>query len=107
MDQTSWNLCPQQTPFSGDCYFDSDVQFDSIKGEQHVTIDDAPDGSWDLLVKRDIFDKVGGAGGKGQQRAGLMPGRPALLPLSGEWAVAAMLLWDSLCIGVAAVAAAS
>ena len=59
MDQASWNLCPQSTGFSGDCYFASDQQFSTIAGEVHEVVDDAPDGSWDLVVKRDIFGKVG------------------------------------------------
>jgi hypothetical protein len=58
MDQASWNLCPQSTGFSGGCYYASDQQFSTLSGEVHEVIDDAPDGSWDLLVKRDIFNKV-------------------------------------------------
>jgi hypothetical protein len=59
MDQASWNLCPRSTAFSGDCYYAADQQFSTIAGEVHEVIDDAPDGSWDLAVKRDIFAKVG------------------------------------------------
>ncbi|GIL76287.1 hypothetical protein Vretimale_5865 [Volvox reticuliferus] len=61
MQQASWNLCPVTTPYSNDCYFDTDVSFESLSGEQHYTLDDTPDGDWNLVVKRDIFDKVRGA----------------------------------------------
>ncbi|GIL44962.1 hypothetical protein Vafri_2402 [Volvox africanus] len=61
MQQASWNLCPVSTPYSSDCYFDTDVTFDRLSGEQHYTLDDAPDGDWNLVVKRDIFDKIRGA----------------------------------------------
>ncbi|GLC33126.1 hypothetical protein PLESTB_000367500 [Pleodorina starrii] len=61
MQQASWNLCPVSTPYSSDCYFDSDVTFDRLSGEQHYTLDDAPDGEWNLVVKRDIFNKIRGA----------------------------------------------
>jgi hypothetical protein len=101
MDQASWNLCPQQTPFSGDCYFDTDQQFESITGEQHVTIDDAPDGSWNLLVKRDIFDKVG-VGVKGRS------GKMWMIRCAGDRIVGVVwLAWMSLAIGQLLASAAS
>ncbi|EFJ46305.1 hypothetical protein VOLCADRAFT_93448 [Volvox carteri f. nagariensis] len=61
MQQASWNLCPVSTPYSSDCYYDSDINFERLSGEQHFTLDDAPDGEWNLVVKRDIFNKIRGA----------------------------------------------
>ncbi len=59
---SSWNLCPQQTAYSGSCYSSSgDQRFDRLSGTQTTQILDAPDGVWDLTVNRDIFNKVQGA----------------------------------------------
>ncbi|KAG2493793.1 hypothetical protein HYH03_008013 [Edaphochlamys debaryana] len=61
MQQASWNLCPVATAYSTDCYFDSDVEFDRLSGVQNYAIDDTPDGQWNLVVRRDIFNKIRGA----------------------------------------------
>ncbi|KAG2499695.1 hypothetical protein HYH03_002630 [Edaphochlamys debaryana] len=61
LQQTSWNVCPVQTPFTDGCYFESDQTFDRLAGSTTLTLDDAPGGEWDLVIKRDIFSKVGGA----------------------------------------------
>lgn len=61
MQQASWNLCPTQTAYSGDCYYDTDIKFDRLSGSMTRVIEDAPDGQWDLVVRRDIFDKIRGA----------------------------------------------
>ena len=56
--QAAWNLCPQQTAYSSDCYFQEDQTFDAISGAAHITLTDVPDGVWSLRLKR---DKVAGA----------------------------------------------
>lgn len=61
MQQARWNLCPVATAYSGGCYFEQDNTFDRLSGSQTYVIDDAPDGQWDLVVRRDIFNKVRGA----------------------------------------------
>lgn len=61
MQQASWNLCPVETDFSSDCYYSPDNSFDRLSGDYHYTIDDCPDGSWNLTVKRDTFNKIQGA----------------------------------------------
>ncbi len=61
MSQASWNLCPVETAYSTACYFDQDQGFDRLSGSQYFLIDDAPDGNWDLTVRRDIFNKISGA----------------------------------------------
>ncbi|GMH41042.1 hypothetical protein BSKO_08952 [Bryopsis sp. KO-2023] len=62
MTQASWNLCPKNgAPHGKDCYYASDQIFESLKGEVHVTIDDVPDGEWQVFIKRDFFNKVRGA----------------------------------------------
>ncbi|KXZ51016.1 hypothetical protein GPECTOR_14g257 [Gonium pectorale] len=61
MQQSSWNLCPVSTAYSTGCYYDTDVTFDRLSGVQNYVIDDAPDGQWNLVVRRDIFNKVNGA----------------------------------------------
>ncbi|MEW5311378.1 MAG: hypothetical protein WDW38_003099 [Sanguina aurantia] len=62
MQQASWNLCPNgNSAYATSCYFATDNTFGTISGEQHYVLNDAPDGNWDLEVKRDIFDKVQGA----------------------------------------------
>ncbi|GFR50551.1 hypothetical protein Agub_g12825 [Astrephomene gubernaculifera] len=61
MSQTSWNLCPLSTAYSSDCYYDTDITFDRLSGVQNYVIDDAPDGEWNLVVRRDIFNKIKGA----------------------------------------------
>ncbi|PNW70325.1 hypothetical protein CHLRE_17g715300v5 [Chlamydomonas reinhardtii] len=61
MQQASWNLCPLATAYSSDCYFDADKEFDRLSGVQNFVLDDAPDGDWNLVVRRDIFNKIRGA----------------------------------------------
>lgn len=61
MTQAAWNLCPQQTAYSADCYFQDDIKFDAISGAVHTTLADVPDGVWSLQLKRDMMGKVGGA----------------------------------------------
>ena len=62
MQQASWNLCPQKTAYSGSCYYsNADQTFSSLSGTSTSQILDAPDGTWNLVVKRDIFNKVQGA----------------------------------------------
>ncbi|KAL6749264.1 hypothetical protein V8C86DRAFT_2852326 [Haematococcus lacustris] len=61
MQQTSWNLCPTQTVYNASCYYSSDITFNRLSGSQTQTIFDAPDGEWDLTLRRDIFMKTRGA----------------------------------------------
>eukprot|EP00210_Caulerpa_lentillifera_P005376 g5138.t1 len=62
MSQASWNLCPKNgAPHGKDCYFTSAQRFDDLEGEVHVTLDDVPDGEWEVQLKRDYFNKVRGA----------------------------------------------
>lgn len=61
MQQTSYNLCPVKTAYSGQCYYDSDITFDRLSGSTTTLIEDAPDGEWDLIMRRDIFMKTRGA----------------------------------------------
>jgi hypothetical protein len=62
MQQASWNLCPQKTAYSGSCYYSAaDQTFSTLSGTSTTQIMDAPDGTWNLIVKRDIFNKVQGA----------------------------------------------
>uniref|UniRef100_A0A7S0NBN4 Polycystin cation channel PKD1/PKD2 domain-containing protein n=1 Tax=Chlamydomonas leiostraca TaxID=1034604 RepID=A0A7S0NBN4_9CHLO len=61
MQQTSYNLCPVKTMYSGDCYYDSDIKFDRLSGSTTTIISDMPDGEWDLIMRRDIFMKTRGA----------------------------------------------
>ncbi|PNH05688.1 hypothetical protein TSOC_008032 [Tetrabaena socialis] len=61
MQQASWNLCPLDTAYSTDCYYDTDKTFERLAGVQNLFIDDAPDGQWNLVLRRDIFNKVRGS----------------------------------------------
>jgi hypothetical protein len=61
MAQASWNLCPQSTAYSAGCYFTDDQKFGAIAGAVHTTLTDVPDGTWSLVVKRDLMGKVKGA----------------------------------------------
>jgi len=61
MLQASWNLCPLDTDFSPNCYYESDQAFGRLTGEKHVLLDDIPDGEYSLKIKSDLFNKVYGA----------------------------------------------
>ncbi len=61
MQQTSWNICPVDTPFASGCYYNKDNQFSQLAGATTSVINDMPDGNWTLQMKRDIFDKTRGA----------------------------------------------
>lgn len=62
MSQASWNLCPTLgAPHGSDCYFQEMQKFDTISGDVQITIDDIPDGQWEIRMKRDFFNKVKGA----------------------------------------------
>lgn len=50
MQQATWNLCPVNTSFSTDCYYDTDKAFSQLEGELHIVIDDVPDGNWTIQV---------------------------------------------------------
>eukprot|EP00879_Flechtneria_rotunda_P032401 GHRR01035602.1.p1 GENE.GHRR01035602.1~~GHRR01035602.1.p1 ORF type:complete len:274 (+),score=60.02 GHRR01035602.1:334-1155(+) len=58
MDQTTWNLCPQDIQYSTACYDDPDNSFNTIAGSLTKPMPDLPDGHWALIVKKDIFQKV-------------------------------------------------
>jgi len=62
MRQASWNLCPQDIQYNTACYADPDVTFSSIAGSSSTPMPDLPDGDWDLVLKKDIFQKVSLAG---------------------------------------------
>ena len=66
----TWNLCPkEQDEITGiakirhgkDCYYETDQPFPSQSGQVQVLLDDVPDGTWSVQMKKDIFLKVGGA----------------------------------------------
>ena len=66
----TWNLCPkEQDEITGiakirhgkDCYYETDQPFPSQTGQVQVLLDDVPDGTWSVQLKKDIFLKVGGA----------------------------------------------
>lgn len=61
MQQAYWNLCPYVTPYSPLCYYSTDNSFSQLSGSASFPIPDSPDGLWTLDIKRDIFDKIGGA----------------------------------------------
>ena len=61
MQQALWNLCPFNSNYASACYYSTDNAFTQLSSSSSVAILDAPDGIWTLDVKRDIFDKVGGA----------------------------------------------
>lgn len=62
MTQASWNLCPTHgAPHGKDCYFTSAQVFTHLEGEVHVTLNDIPDGEWEVHIKRDYFNKIRGA----------------------------------------------
>jgi hypothetical protein len=61
LQQSLWNLCPFVTPYSPQCYYNTDNAFTQLTGSASFPIIDSPDGKWTLDVKRDIFDKVGGS----------------------------------------------
>eukprot|EP00798_Chlamydomonas_sp_ICE-L_P006111 gene6111-2715_t len=67
MQQASWNLCPLKTAYSGNCYFSdntgtsTDKTFSQLSGTYTQAFLDVPDGDWNLVLKRDIFNKVQGA----------------------------------------------
>lgn len=61
MNQAAWNLCPVKIQYNSDCYYDTDQTFTQLQGEVHATFPDVPDGDWDLVVKRDMMQKIRGA----------------------------------------------
>ncbi|KAF5834587.1 hypothetical protein DUNSADRAFT_8712 [Dunaliella salina] len=64
MQQTSWNLCPTvgtDVAFSRGCYYAQDKTFNSLSGTFAEVLDDVPDGSWNLIMRRDIFRKTSGS----------------------------------------------
>eukprot|EP00983_Pelagomonas_calceolata_P059249 1145836-Pelagomonas_calceolata.AAC.16 len=64
MQQTSWNLCPTvgtDVAFSRGCYYAQDKTFNSLSGTFSEVLDDVPDGSWNLIMRRDIFRKTSGS----------------------------------------------
>mmetsp|Transcript_10216 Transcript_10216/g.33452 ORF Transcript_10216/g.33452 Transcript_10216/m.33452 type:complete len:1592 (+) Transcript_10216:74-4849(+) len=66
MQDTSWNLCPQldtgePAKHGTDCYYEEDQTFGSLKGHEYVLLNDVPDGTWEIRVWGDIFQKVAGA----------------------------------------------
>lgn len=61
MTQASWNLCPVESKFSANCYFADDITFERLSGSQTYIIEDMPDGQWDLMLRRDTFNKLRGA----------------------------------------------
>ncbi len=61
MQQTSWNICPVDTPFASGCYYNKDNQFAQLAGASSAVINDMPDGNWTIQMKRDIFSKTKGA----------------------------------------------
>ena len=62
MRQATWNLCPQNgAPHGKDCYYSEAQGFESLTGEEHRTLEDVPDGMWELRIKRDYFHKIRGA----------------------------------------------
>ena len=71
MNDASWNLCPMEVDdvlggtnkiyHGADCYYEKDQKFDTQVGHQSRVIEDVPDGEWTIVVKKDIFKKVGGA----------------------------------------------
>jgi hypothetical protein len=73
MSQAAWNLCPQATAYGAGCYFQDDQTFDAAAGTLHLALPDIPDGTWSLVVKRDLMAKVGGAvrSTHGVERAGV------------------------------------
>lgn len=58
MRQASWNLCPHDIQYNTACYADPDVTFSSIAGSSSTPMPDLPDGDWELVLKKDIFQKV-------------------------------------------------
>jgi len=76
MQDSSWNLCPAEDSsffevyhiknstkikHGSACYWESDNTFDQLTGHRLENIPDVPDGEWELVVKGDLFNKVGGA----------------------------------------------
>lgn len=59
MSQVTWNLCPQDIQYSTACYDDPDDTFTAIAGTLSKPMTDLPDGDWALVLKKDIFMKVG------------------------------------------------
>lgn len=61
LQQALWNLAPFTTAYSSNPYYATDNAFTQLSGSSSNVVSDAPNGVWTLDVKRDIFDKVGGA----------------------------------------------
>lgn len=72
--QATWNICPfpgypgmsseaylQEPPHGTDCYFAEDQQFPKETGTLQQTLDDIPNGEWQVVVRGDMFNKVRGA----------------------------------------------
>jgi len=81
MQDASWNLCPSEDSSffdiinvkanktkirhtytdSAACYYEEYQTYANLEGEDHVVIDDVPDGEWEIVSKADSFRKVRGA----------------------------------------------
>ncbi|KAF5832196.1 hypothetical protein DUNSADRAFT_12003 [Dunaliella salina] len=67
-EQSSWNLCPvgpnnggTEILFSRKCYFGDDHTFASTTGSTSTVLRDVPDGTWEMLIRRDTFHKTKGS----------------------------------------------
>lgn len=64
--QAAWNLCPQEgagiegppIPHGSTCYFAQDNTFSDISNSLSLTIEDVPDGFWQIEIKNDLFNKA-------------------------------------------------
>jgi hypothetical protein len=47
-------------PHGQTCYYEADVALSSLTGHDTAVMTDVPDGLWQVSIKGDIFNKVGG-----------------------------------------------
>lgn len=61
MELAAWNICPEDAPHGKDCLFEEDQSFSTLRGSVTHAVGMVPPGSYELVVKRDYFNKVRGA----------------------------------------------
>ena len=61
MELVSWNVCPKVAPHGKDCLFEEDQKFTTLRGSVSHALGQVPPGMYELVIKRDYFNKVRGA----------------------------------------------
>lgn len=61
MELAAWNVCPEDAPHGNDCLFEKDQTFQALKGTISERIGGVPPGKYQVVIKRDYFNKIRGA----------------------------------------------